>query len=102
MKAIFVAVAALLLFSGCRHEVAPTSGTLSSEAITDGDGNRDFIKIYHFQVTNEVEMNVTSTLTPWLDKCSWYGCGRYALRFDDQLKQRDDKSGVFDRDNVSR
>lgn len=98
--AIFIAVA--LAISGCRkQQLHVLPGTLTSDAVTDGVSNRDFLKTWHLQVTPEVQMNVTTTLTPWLKKCDSHSCGAFALSFSDQLNQRDGKWVVFDCDNVA-
>jgi len=98
-KLLVLAVA--LSIAGCKSPAPLAPGTLTSDAVTDTNKYRDFDKVYHFQITSEVQMNVTSELTPWLQKCDFFGCGRYALTFSDELKQRDGKWIIFDCDDVA-
>lgn len=93
---------AVMAASGCHKPPAPPPvGTLTSDAVTDQVANRSFFKTWHLQITPEVQMNVTSELTPWLEKCDSSSCGEFALGFSDELKQRDGKWVNFDCDNVA-
>jgi hypothetical protein len=98
----FIGLIVLLAVFGCGRKmpILP-NGTVTSDAVHDDDRNRDFIKVWHYDVTSEVQINVTSTLKPWLSKCDWLTCPSYALGFDDKLKQMDGKWVDFDCDNVA-
>lgn len=91
----------LLLCTGCGWSIYVPSGTMTSDAVTDDESHRNFVKVWHFRVTSEVQMTVTSTLRPWLERCDLMGCGYMALSFDDELKQVDGKRVSFDCENVA-
>ncbi len=90
-----------LLVAGCQTHPPVVIGELTSSAVTIDDTSVDFIKVWHLQVSSDVQLNITSTLQPSLEKCDWTGCGHFALHFADELKQKDGKWVEFDCDNVA-
>ena len=104
MKTLAVFLFAALLVAGCKTggKNAPESvavGSVTSDAVTDDGLQRDFVKVWHYQVTPEVEMLVKARLTPWMEKCDSAGCGPFALTFIDELKQKDGEWVMFECDN---
>lgn len=97
-KKVWVLLLAVLFVSGCEKEkkaaspvtppVTQPAGVLTSDAVMDDDMLRDFIKVWHLQVTPDVQMNVTSKVEPWL--------ALNVVAFSDELRQGDGKWVEFD------
>lgn len=89
----------LIFISGCykahKSPVPAPIGALSSDPVTIDDQYINFIKVFHTQVTPDVELNVTSTLTPYE---SLFDNG---MEFEYELKQTDGNSIYFDCDHVA-
>jgi hypothetical protein len=99
---IIAVMAAVGLMCGCDEKPAPLpDGSVTSDAVHDAERQREFIKVWRYQVTPEVEMRATSTLKPWLSKCDKWSCDHFAVQFDDELRQRDGAWVYFDCDKVA-
>jgi hypothetical protein len=102
MRKLAIVLLVMCVCMGCGSKVAPLPvGSVSSDAVHDDDKYRNFVKVWTYQVTPEVQMSVRSSLQPWLSKCDWMGCGSRALSFSDELIQSDGKSVDFDCDDVA-
>jgi len=85
-----------LAMAGCgRRPVLPV-GALTSDAVTDEYSYRNFTKVWHYQVDSDTQMNIRSTYSPWLSKCTVFSCDELALQFTDELKQNDGKLVKFE------
>lgn len=80
------------LLSGCKHHAQGIPGQIWSDPVTNGWVTINYTKTFHVQVTPVVEMDVSSTMEPWLDS---------DLSFGFRLHQADDKWVDFDCDNVA-
>lgn len=101
MNVLFVLPFALVL-AGCATRPLGPPGAITASEVTNDKVYIDWYKTWHMQLTDEVQMNMHTTLQPWLEKCStWTGCGSFALEFSYELKQRNDAWVVFDCDNVA-
>lgn len=102
MKQLAGALILLAMVAGCRSKAADLpAGSVTSDAVHDDDKYRNFVKVWHYQVTDEVAMNVTTKLRPWLSKCDSISCPSYTLSFSDELKQRDGNWVLFDCEKVA-
>jgi hypothetical protein len=100
MRRISLIVLLVVVGCGSKMQILPNR-TITSDVVHDDDDKRNFIKEWHYQVTPAVQMNVTSKLQPWLEKCDSWSCSPYALTFSDKLKQNDGNWILFDCDNVA-